>query len=113
MPHSTQDAGNATANRRWAQIELARGEYDAACAHLQTAYATNSDQRATRQLLGECWALQAQNDRAVALWSSIDVSEGQLDIRYWWYDSYLHDADRAQRYKQAQIALAQFQAVKG
>ncbi len=109
----TLDAGNATANRRWAQIELARGEYDSACAHLHTAYTARPDQRATRQLLGECLALQAQNDQAVELWSSIDVSEGQLDIRYWWYDSYLHDADRAARLRQAQAALRQFQSSKG
>jgi hypothetical protein len=104
------DAANVSANRRLAQIELARGEYAAACAHLQIAYEANADQRATRQLLGECYALQGQTDRAVQLWSSIDVSEGQLDIRYWWYASYLHDSDRAAHVKQALTALEKFQS---
>jgi hypothetical protein len=99
------DPNAITANRRLGQIELARGEYDSACMHLQNAYATNANQRATRQLLGECFALQAQDDRAVELWRSIDLSQDQLALREWWYAEYIHDANRAARFKQAEAAL--------
>lgn len=90
------DATSAAANRRLGQIELARGQFDTACAHLQRANAT-AEQRATRQLLGECYALRGEVAQAVALWRTIDLSQGQLDARYWWYDSYLKDNLKAQQ----------------
>lgn len=89
------DRMNAIANRRLGQIELSRGEYAAACKHLAAAFETRPDQRATRQLYGECLALDGQIDRAVELWRSIDLGQGQLMARHYWYAEYLHDPDRS------------------
>ncbi len=92
------DPHNATANRRLGQIELSRGQYDLAQQHLQAAYAAAPDQRATRQLLGEVYAIDGKIDQATALWNSIDVSAGQLDIRQWWYEQ-IGDAKDAELIK--------------
>jgi tetratricopeptide (TPR) repeat protein len=99
------DARNATANRRLGQIELALGQYDAACSHLSAAYAAAPNQRATRQLLGECYALSEDVAQTVGLWRTIDVSQGQLALRTWWYANYLEDNVHARRLAQAIQAL--------
>lgn len=99
------DATNAAAHRRLGQIELAREQYESACQHLAAAYAVNPSQRATRQMLGECAALDGQIDQAVELWRTIDLSQGQLMARQWWYESYLAMPDEAVRLRQAAIAL--------
>ena len=89
------DPTNATANRRLGQIELSLGQFDMARSHFQAAYASAPRQRATRQLLGECYAIAGDTDRALALWRTIDLSEGQLYLREWWYAEYLHDLPKA------------------
>ncbi len=98
------DPNAITANRRLGQIELARVQIDAACAHLQQAIASAA-QRATQQLLGECYALRGDVDRAVTLWRAIDMSEGQLVARDWWYATHLGELDRALHVRQAAEAL--------
>lgn len=98
------DPGAVTANRRLGQIELARGQLDAACDHLERANAV--DQRATHQLLGECYALRGEVDRAVELWRTIDLSQGQLVARDWWYATHLASPAQAQALRQAAAALA-------
>jgi O-antigen ligase len=95
------DPNNAAANRRLGQIELAQGQYDSACRRLALAYAVSPRQRVTRQLLGECYALQGRPAQAVELWRTIDLRESQLDIRAWWYGDYLGDAPRAAAMNQA------------
>jgi tetratricopeptide (TPR) repeat protein len=80
------DPANVTANRRLGQIEMSRGDYAAALAHLQRAYAAAPDQRATRQLLGEAYAVTGDTARAAELWATVDLSAGQLPGRAWWYD---------------------------
>ncbi len=106
------DPNAITANRRLGQIQLARSQIDAACEHLQRADALAA-QRATQQLWGECYALQGAVNQAVNVWRTIDMSEGQLDIRYWWYDTHLQDAERATRIRQAQTALSQAESTTG
>ena len=100
------DPGNGTANRRLAQIELDQGAYDIACRRLAVAYATDPYQRATRQLLGECEVLADQPDEALNLWRTIDLSQGQLTVRQYWYDEYLQDHMRADKLKLAARVLA-------
>lgn len=80
------DPSNATANRRLGQIELSRGEYDEALQNLEAAFVAVPDQRATSQLLGELYAINGQTDQAKALWKRIDVGDGQLEDRAWWYE---------------------------
>jgi putative inorganic carbon (hco3(-)) transporter len=80
------DPLNATSNRRLGQIELSRGLYAMAQEHLEAAYAAAPSQRATRQILGELYAIGGNLDKAVVLWKSIDVSDGQLETREWWYE---------------------------
>jgi hypothetical protein len=99
------DPSNATANRRLGQIELARERFEPACRHLQIAYQAAPQQRATRQLLGECEAISGRPDEAVQLWRTIDVDQDQINIRKWWYQEYLRDEDRA---VQLQAALNVF-----
>jgi predicted Zn-dependent protease len=80
------DPRNAAANRRLGQIELSLGQYAAAWGHLEAAYASAPRQRATRQLLGESYAIAGDVGRAAALWRTVDVSQGQLSLRAWWYE---------------------------
>ena len=98
---------NATANRRLGQIELSFGQLAGARSHLEAAYAAAPGQRATRQLLGECYALAGETGQAAALWRTIDVNEGQLELRQWWYREYLGERELAARMMQAQTALGQ------
>jgi predicted Zn-dependent protease len=91
---------NATANRRLGQIELSRGEYEAARRHLEAAYAAAPEQRATRQLLGEVYAIGGQPVDAAALWGTLDLTAGQLPLRAWWYDS-IGETEKAQRIRAA------------
>lgn len=100
------DPANVTANRRLAQIELSRGDYGSARRHLENAFAINSEQRATRQMLGESYAIDGQLAKAEALWITIDTSENQIDIREWWYD-HIGEPDRARRLHQALSEMSQ------
>lgn len=99
------DLANVTANRRLGQIELSLGEYWSARQHLKAAYAAAPGQRATRQLLGEAYALAGEIERAAALWQTIDVSEGQLELRQRWYASVGESGQRL-RLTQAMIHYA-------
>ncbi len=90
---------DAVANRRLGQIEMARGQYDAGCQHIATAFAADPAQRATRQLLGECDAFNGESERGIALWRSIDLGESQLDLRLWWYQDYLNDQKHTDQMK--------------
>lgn len=80
-----QDPGNVTALRRLAQIEIARGEYDVALQNLERAYLANPRQRATRQMLGELYAIDGRLDEAEVLWRTIGVAPEMLRNRLWWY----------------------------
>ena len=88
------DATNATANRRLGQIELSLGQYEAARRHLEAAYASAPGQRATVQLLGESYAIDSQLDRAAGLWRTVDLGQGQISLRIWWYD-HIEETGRA------------------
>jgi hypothetical protein len=81
-----EDPSNVTALRRLAQIEIARGDYDAALLNLQRAYQTAPGQRTTRQLLGEMYAIEGRIDEATALWRTIRVAPQLLKNRLWWYE---------------------------
>ena len=100
----TLDRANATANRRVGQIELSLGQYGPACKHLETAFAAAPHQRAARQMLGECDALAGDISQATALWQTINLNEGQLDVRYSWY-AYLGEKESAARISQAAQGL--------
>jgi len=80
------DPGNVTANRRLAQIELSLGSYESARKHLEKAYLAAPDQRATRQLLGEAFAVSGNLEQAARFWRNVDIRHGQLDLRRWWYE---------------------------
>jgi tetratricopeptide (TPR) repeat protein len=99
------DRSNPTANRRLGQIELSRGEYEAARRHLITAYAAAPWQRATRQLLGEVYAIAGEAGQAASLWQTIDVGQGQLGLRRKWYLR-VGERERADRITRA-AALAE------
>lgn len=88
------DPHNAAANRRLGQIELSLGRYPAARRHLEAAYAAAPGQRATRQLLGELHAIAGDMTGAAALWQTVDMSQGQLALRIWWYEA-IGEQDKA------------------
>ncbi len=90
------DPANVTANRRLGQIALSRGEEAAARQRLEAAYAVAPDQHATRLLLGESYAIAGEIDRAAALWQGLDLSQGQIALRAWWY-AHLGQPDHAAR----------------
>lgn len=77
---------NAAANRRLGQIELSRGQYDSARAHLEAAYAAAPQSRATRQMLAESYAIAGDVARAAELLRTVDTSVGQIDARVFWYE---------------------------
>jgi hypothetical protein len=81
-----QDPENSTALRRLGQIKISRGEYDAALQNLERAFQTAPGQRATRQMLGEMYAVHGQIDQAAALWATIGVAPELLRNRLWWYE---------------------------
>jgi O-antigen ligase len=85
---------NVTANRRLGQIELSLGQYAEARKHLEVAYAIAPGQRATRQLLGESYAVTGDIEQAAVLWRTVDSSLKQLELRWWWYD-YIGEPERA------------------
>ena len=94
------DPHNVAANRRLGQIELSKGQYDAARQHLETAFENAPGQRATRQMLGESYAITGDVKRAVSLWRTVDVSQGQLTARQWWYE-HIGEGLRARRIAEA------------
>ncbi len=81
-----QDPTNVTALRRLGQIALSQGEYQQADTWLERAYHLAPAERATRQLLGEAKALLGDATQANALWQSVDLGQGQLALRVWWYE---------------------------
>jgi predicted Zn-dependent protease len=102
------DPNNVTALWRLGQIDLAQENYSDACRYLSAAYAAAPQHRAVRQLFGECQALFGAPAEAATLWHSIDVGQGQLLIRQWWYSEYLHDGARARILQTAIEATAAF-----
>ena len=76
---------NITAHRRLGQIKISMGQYEAAQQHLEIAYELAPNQRATRQMLGEIYAINGNVEAALKLWKTIDTTPGQLEVRRRWY----------------------------
>ncbi len=90
------------ANRRLGQMELSLGRYDEAQQHLERAYRVDPLHRATRQMLGEIYAITGQVAEAARLWRTIDLKDAQLEIRSWWYQ-YIGEEERADRIRMATV----------
>jgi len=82
------DPAQPTAHRRLGAIALARGEFERARSYLITAHAAAPHDRAARQMLGEILALDGAVTEAVALWQGVDMEQGQLMVRTWWYQGF-------------------------
>lgn len=80
-----QNPTNVAALRRLGQLLLSQEAYTTAQRHLEAAYRLAPDQRATRQLLGELYALAGDEVGAHRLWQTIDLYQGQLTLRVEWY----------------------------
>lgn len=98
------DQANASANRRLGQVELSLGEYEAARRHLEAAYREVPYQRATRQLLGESYAVTGDVELAVQLWQGLDLSQDQIRLREWWYRE-IGEPERAEQLMRALALL--------
>jgi hypothetical protein len=94
------DPANVTANRRLGQIELSRGEHEAARGHLAAAYAAAPGQRGTRLLLGESYAAAGDVTEAARLWSGLEGTDVALAERAWWY-GFLGQPESAEAIRQA------------
>lgn len=81
-----QNPSNVTALRRLGQIELSQGDFSNAQRNLEAAYQLAPEQRATRQLLGEIYAIQGHLEEAEALWKTVEDGPDQLPPRIWWYE---------------------------
>lgn len=100
---------NETPYRRLGQIALSEGDFATAEKHLQQAYTLNPQDRATRQLLGEIYAISGRIDEAISLWQTIDLSQDQLEIRQWWY-AYIGAEQQAASFSKAKQRLIGGQA---
>lgn len=80
-----QEPDNVSAHRRLGQILLSQNDVTGAEHHLTMAYHLAPDQRVTRQLLGEVYALQGRVEAAKQMWQGVDLSQGQLTLRFQWY----------------------------
>lgn len=87
---------NLTALRRLAQIEISRGDYASALQKLETAYRLAPEQRATRQMLGEVYAVTGDSERAGAMWRTVENGASQLEARLWWHQ-FIGESDAAER----------------
>jgi len=97
----TLDPGNVTAQRRWGQILLSQGKYDAAREHLELAYAnTHPYDRITHILLGEAYAVTGDVAMAVKIWKSAPPDGERLRYRHFWYEN-ISDAEEANRIEEA------------
>lgn len=94
------DPRNATANRRLGMIELSRGDYPAALAHLAAAYQAEPHSRTTRQLYGEALLVNGWLDEGRALWAGLGDDQGQRGARVYWY-RHIGDTERAAWLQQA------------
>ncbi len=84
---------NFGANRRLGMIELSLGDYENALYHLEQAHAGEGWDNSARQLLGEALIANGRVAEGVVLWRSVDNTQGQLDLRRFWYE-HIGDADR-------------------
>ncbi len=87
------DPHNTSANRRLGQLFLSLGRYEDALRYLLLAYQGAPWDNATRQLTGEALILNGRLDEGVKLWSTVNVEQGQLNLRRNWYQ-YLGDEGR-------------------
>lgn len=98
------DPAQPTAHRRLGAIALAQGDLDRARNHLITAHAAAPFDRATRQLLGEIYALDGNVEQGLDLWKGLDMSQGQLMVREWWYQAF-GEPGQAERLSDAIVAF--------
>ncbi len=80
-----RDAENSTAHRRLGQIAMSMGDKESARQHLEAAYTLSPQQRTTRQLLGEAYAVSGEVDQAVRIWASGVTDPHKLELRQAWY----------------------------
>lgn len=101
----TLDPANATVHQRLGQVALSQGDYAVALAHLRQAYATEPTRASLRRLLGEAYAVTGDITKAATLWQSVNMPQGQIDDRLWWYDSL--QAEQEVRWLQQALARRQ------
>ena len=97
------DPTQPTAHRRLGALALARSEFERAEDYLLSAYAVAPYDRATRQMLGEVLALDGAVAEAVTMWQGVDMEQGQLMVREWWYQAF-GEPEQLERLNDAIIA---------
>lgn len=101
----TLDPDNATVHQRLGQVALSQGDYAVALAHLRQAYAAEPTRESLRRLLGEAYAVTGDITQAATLWQSVNMPQGQIDDRLWWYGSL--QAEQKVRWLQQALARRQ------
>jgi O-antigen ligase len=74
------DSGSITANQRLTEIDLARGDYEAALVYGQNAYKRDADNPVTWQLLGDAYLALGRTEDAYAFWSRVSDAASKLEI---------------------------------
>jgi hypothetical protein len=91
------DPANPTARQRLAAIELSRGEYAAALAHVQAAWEAGHRDEVTRLLLGDALVASGRAEEAAEVVRGLEWAEGRLmfqgGYRYWPGQDYRRTAD--------------------
>jgi tetratricopeptide (TPR) repeat protein len=77
------DPGNVSANQRWGELLLARGEYVRAAQLLEAAYARDPASPVTSQLLGAAYLGMGQMDNAYNYWVRLPDAVGRLESEAW------------------------------
>jgi hypothetical protein len=45
--------------------------------------------------MGECAALDGQAQLAADIWQTLDLAQGQIALRYAWYNDFMRDSSHA------------------
>jgi hypothetical protein len=79
------DPANRTGRQRLGLIDLARGDFSAAVAELETAYRVDPGHRGVRKALGYSYVWLGQPEQAVPLLTGLPEAVGELETYAWWW----------------------------
>lgn len=100
------DPLNRTANHHLGLIAMLRGDFESACASLQTALAQTPNHRGIIKSLGYCYVWLGELDPAVSLLAQIPEADHELGVYVWWWAGHGRDDLSAQ----AALMLSKLQA---
>lgn len=100
------DPFNRTAKHRLGLIAMLRGDFESACASLQTALSQTPNHRGIIKTLGYCYVWLGDLDSAVSLLAQIPEADHEMGVYVWWWAGQGRDDLSAQ----AALMLSKLQA---